>query len=200
MLEWHGLYILLLAQSGEQDDQALIKKRYELCKIYQSTLQSAAWTLAYLETNDAALQQIRADYFDNADHEEKEISAVLDALSAYGTTHTHQQSAIAEIYQIALKRFPEQLSKRIDDLQAWQQWQSADAVSSVFSQQQQEMSIEHISKVRAFLSAASEQSGSTELVDKPSSSIIWLCSIPLLLLAGLTFSKILKNSRASRGA
>jgi hypothetical protein len=198
MLEWHGLYILLLAQSGEQNDLSLIKKRYELCEIYQSTLQSSAWTLAYLETNDAALQQIRADYFDTADHEEKEISAVLDALSAYGITHTDAQQVIAEIYQVAIERFPTQLSKRIDDLQAWQQWQAGDTVSGVFSQQQQEMSIEHISKVRAFLSAASQQKSNAELPDEPSSTLLWLCSIPLLLLAFLTFSKMQKSHRATR--
>ena len=195
MLEWHGLYILLLAQSGEQDDLSLIKKRYELCELYHSSLQAAAWTLAYLETDDGALQQIQQDYFSNAEHKEEEVSAVLDALSAYGTTHTDIQPAIAEIYQVAIERFPAQLSKRIDDLQAWQQWQAGDTVSGVFSQQQQEMSIEHISKVRAFLSVASEQS-SAELIDEQSTALLWLCSIPLVLLGFLTFSKFRKCSGA----
>jgi hypothetical protein len=195
MLEWHGLYILLLAQSGEQDDLSLIKKRYELCELYHSSLQAAAWTLAYLETDDGALQQIQQDYFSNAEHKEEEVSAVLDALSAYGTTHTDIQPAIAEIYQVAIERFPTQLSKRIDDLQAWQQWQLTDAVADVFSQQQQEMSIEHISKVRAFLSAASERS-SAELIDEQSTALLWLCSIPLVLLGGLTYSKFRKCSGA----
>ena len=120
---------------------------------------------------------------------------MLAALSAYATIHTDKQPAIAEMYAVALKRFPEQLSKRIDDLQAWRQWQSAGTVSSVFAQQQQQMSIEHISKVRAFLSVASDQS-STELVGKPSSTLLWLCSIPLVLLCGLTYSKFRKSSEA----
>ena len=193
MLEWHGLYILLLAQSGEKNDQDLIGKRYKLNEVYSISLQAAAWTLAYLETDAGALQQIRTDYFDSADHEQEGVSAVLDALSAYATIHTDKQPAIAEMYAVALKRFPEQLSKRIDDLQAWQQWQLADAVAGVFSEQQQGMSIEHISKVRAFLNAASEQS-STELVDKPSSTLLWLCSVPLVMLGFLTFSKFRKCS------
>jgi len=195
MLEWHGLYILLLAQSGTEDDQALIKMRYQQSEHHSSALQAAAWTLAYLETDGGALQKIRQDYFSNAEHNEGEISAVLDALSAYGITHKDAQPAVAEMYRVGIERFPAELSKRIDDLQAWQQWQLEDAVRGVFGQQQQEMSIEHISKVRAFLSVAVEQS-SSEPTAKPSSSLLWLCSIPLLLLAGLTFSKFRKISGA----
>lgn len=196
MLEWHGLYILLLAQSGDADDVARIKKRYQQCELYHSSLQVAAWTLAYLETDEEAFQQIKRDYFENIDHEQKEVTAVLDALSAYGSTHPNQWGEIAELYQIAIDRFPKELATRIDDLAEWEQWQAAETVHRVLGDQQQEMSIEHISKVRAFLSDASksQQISTANEAKNMSGFPLWLCAIPLALIAGLTYSKIQKRA------
>lgn len=196
MLEWHGLYILLLAQSGEERDLALIKSRYQQCVIHQGVLQSAAWTLAYLETDKSALDEIKRDYFDNSEHTELEVDSILSSLSAFGEARNEMQPSIAEVYEVSLARFPSQLSKRIDDLYAWKQWQTAEAVKSAYMLEQEQMSVEHINKVRAFLGEASESYliEQEDVIEQKGGLPLWLCSLPLLLIAGLTYSKMQKLS------
>lgn len=128
MLEWHSLYILLLAQMADEQDKVGIQKRFEILAEYRLTTQLAAWTLAYLETGkSAALESITNSYFHAKDRSTEEIREVIGALGTYASVARKKE--IINIFISLLKEQPQLLPELFPWFNQWQAYESAEAIS-----------------------------------------------------------------------
>lgn len=92
-LEWRPLAILLLAQSGQASDTALIAKSFDACQRLSSTRNLAAWTAAYLEVRPTeAMDRIRIHYLQNSTRTPDELAAVHEAIGVHQKRSARQGS------------------------------------------------------------------------------------------------------------
>jgi hypothetical protein len=82
LVEWHSLYILMLAQSNEDVDRAYIRKNFESAAHHGTTTNLSAWATAYFETHpDVAIERIEHLYFKSDKRKLLELEEILRALS-----------------------------------------------------------------------------------------------------------------------
>jgi hypothetical protein len=108
-IQWRSLAILLLSQSADAQDRASIDKNFADCCEFSLTTNLAAWATAYIELNGAiAIERIEREYFANPGRSDKEVRAIVTALSLHSQDgHTQLREQIVRSYEIAMRNYPE---------------------------------------------------------------------------------------------
>ena len=160
-VEWHALYILLLAQSEHPDDRKLIENSFDASARYQSTLRLAAWATAMVEIHEeAAIVEVEKRYFRNASRKPEELKAVIQALSVQGTNgHTHLRERIVESYGVLLQHHPAMVPQIFGDLEAWKRPEFAGEVSSFLAGNPQGLDFKTMLRLRAYAKNARKSAG-----------------------------------------
>ena len=120
-IEWHSLYILLLAQSEDPRDRAYIAERFRSAREFSLSLNLAAWATAAIEIEGSrAIDTIEADYFRNPNRNAEELEAVALALSVQGNSRqTDLRDRIVASYATLISTHPSMTGKVALDLIAW---------------------------------------------------------------------------------
>ena len=107
-VEWHALYILLLAQSEDLRDRALVSESFRSTARFSTTTRLAAWATASIEIEGAtAIEFIEDEYFRNSKRGAAELQEIAKALSVHGTNgHTHLRDRIVAGYEVLLQQHP----------------------------------------------------------------------------------------------
>jgi hypothetical protein len=117
-IEWRPLAILMLSQSANAQDRESIDEHFANCCEFSLTTDLAAWATAYIELNGAtAIKRIDREYFANPGRSDKEVRAVVAALSLHGQDgHTHLRDQIVRSYEMAIRNHSvtsEQIAKEL---------------------------------------------------------------------------------------
>ena len=136
LYEWHALYILLLAQSGAEQDHKLIVERVRSAERIGTVLQLAAWATGWIEIGEeAALDFLHERYLKNPDRKAEELRPILVALSVHGSRgHTRLRDRIVEGYRSALENYPILAPQIVTDLFAWKRWDLAEPVAAIVNE------------------------------------------------------------------
>jgi hypothetical protein len=134
-VEWHPLYILLLAQSGHPNDKARIRQSMGSAARYATTLNLSAWAAALVEIDqEKGVQYLEENYLSHSGRSGEELRAVLAALSVQGTNGSAAlRDRIVSAYGIALERHPELAPTLVQDLLAWRRYDLTGRVAEVVS-------------------------------------------------------------------
>jgi hypothetical protein len=129
-VEWHALYILLLAQSEDPTDHEFITESFHSATHFHSTLQLAAWTTAFIELEGmAAIEFIEKEYFLKTSHSAKELVEIIRALSVHGTYASPAlRNRIVASYGTLLTLSPALTSQITEDLIAWERTEFAEEI------------------------------------------------------------------------
>lgn len=197
-LEWHALYILLLAGSDDEQDHEMIRKKMELATRFSFTVQLAAWTTAYLEIDqEEALSFIETHYLKNPQRTPKELKAIFQALSTHGSEgHQHLRNRIVENYRLLLKSAPQLADAIVTDLEMWERWDFAEPVSEMLPSV---TDMNQVLRLRAYLQKS--QPAEPPLPDSESSSSESWMKTAIALLIALPFFLLLSSKiRKARAA
>lgn len=120
-VEWHPLYILLLAQSDHEEDHAYIEKAVLNSARFGSSERLAAWATASIErSGEEGVAFLHRTYFENPNRSPAELKAVIQALSVHGTNgHTHLRDMIVAAYLDMLQVHPSMTPDVVQDAIAW---------------------------------------------------------------------------------
>ena len=158
-IEWHPLYILLLAQSDVPSDHALIADSFESAARFNSTMRLAAWATALIEIQDeAAVDEIEDRYFRNATRKPEELKAILQALSVHGTNgHTHLRDRIVSAYGTLLEHHPSMAPTIVGDLTAWKRRDLAKPMAAIVADPPSGLDFQALLKLRVYLRKSDER-------------------------------------------
>ena len=118
-IEWRALAILMLAQRATEQDRKYIEDSFDDCSKFSQTANLAAWATAYIELNGASaierIERIEREYLGNPRRSEKEVRAIVAALSLHGHDgRTDLRDQIRRSYDTAIRIHPavsEQIAK-----------------------------------------------------------------------------------------
>ena len=170
LFEWHALYILLLAQSGEEQDHKLIIERVRSAERFGTVLQLAAWATAWIEIDEeTALDFFHERYLKNPERKPDEVQAVHAALSVHGSNgHTHLRDRIVDGYRMILANHPTMASKIVTDLMAWKRWDLAETVAGIVEVPPSKLDRAALLQLRSYTRLAGE-AGSGDIRDRDGS-------------------------------
>lgn len=99
LIEFHSLYILMLAQSNDDKDKAYIRKSFESAARFGFIRNLSAWTTAFVETHPIeSIEMIEKLYFQSRTRSRKELEEVLKAISVLTTVEhpllAHRKAAL----------------------------------------------------------------------------------------------------------
>lgn len=191
MEEWHALYILLLAQQGGGAAAEFIKERFKICQEHHFNSNLAAWTLAFIEVENQALDLIEQFYIEQPGRGPREMAGVISALSTYAECQPECRDRVAALYLLALQTHSSLLLPIVNDLKRWQQWAAAEGLSEQVKEWKEELGAEDRSALHAYFSAAEDQ----QRVKKKGSSPVWMLGLLLIALLILYMSKRTKRDR-----
>lgn len=151
-IEWHPLYILLLAAKGDPADQGRIRDSFHSCARYSTSTTLQAWTAAYIETAGAeAIASVEELYFNRSDRTPEEIRAVLQALSVHGTTgHVHLRDRIVTSYSALLERYPQHAVDLLKDLRAWKRTELKPTIAAIVSNPPKSLEPQSLRQLRSY--------------------------------------------------
>lgn len=151
-IEWHPLYILILAAKDHPDDRELIRRSFQSGTEFSTTTTLGAWTTAYIEIAEAeAIAAVEKHYFRRGGRSPEELKAVLQALSVHGTTgHVHLRDRILQSYAVMLERYPERAADLIVDLKAWKRRDLSPAIAAIVSDPPSSMEPEALQQLRGY--------------------------------------------------
>lgn len=160
-VEWHPLYILLLARTGDPVDHQLIIDSFESAARFSSTLRLAAWATALIEIQEEeAILEIEKRYFRNTTRKPEELKAVLQALSVHGTNgHTHLRDSIVASYKVLLKHHPSMAPQVVRDLTAWKRTEFADEIAAYLAARPRNLDFQTTLRLRAYVRKAADVQG-----------------------------------------
>lgn len=189
LYEWHALYILLLAQSGEEQDHKLIVERVRSAERIGTVLQLAAWATGWIEIGkEAALDFLHERYLKNPDRPAEEVRPILAALSVHGSRgHTRLRDRIVEGYRSALENYPILAPQIVTDLFAWKRWDLAEPVAAIVNAPPPKLDRAALLQLRAYARQAEEHlvgasRGRGDADEKKGSVIILIVLGALILL------------------
>lgn len=131
-IEWHDLYILLLAQSDNASDHAYIEQSLRDAARFSTTYRLAAWATASIErSGEKTIDFLRREYFENANRKPEELKAVIQAFSVHGTNgHTDLRDRIVAAYKTLLEVHPAMTLYVVQDAIAWKRTEFTEAIES----------------------------------------------------------------------
>lgn len=159
LFEWHPLYILLLAQSGETQDRDLIREEVRAAERDGTVLQLAAWVTAWIEIDgETAVDFLEEHYLQDPTRKAEEIQAVLAACSVHGTWgHARLRGRFVTAYRSALRVHPSLAVSMVRDLVEWKRWDLGPAVATVVDTPPAELDRTTVLQLRSYLRQAGEQ-------------------------------------------
>ena len=185
LTDWHPLYILLLALSGEPEDLALISSKVRSAANTGLSLHLAAWVTAWIEVEpETALRFLNREYLSGSPRDPAESRAIFRALSVHGNRgHQHLRERITEAYRHILKQHPQMASEVVRDLMMWEQWGLADSLRSITKNPKSGLDQASLLQVAAYLRKAGDapETGRHDIQTKVHWSL--LLSVLLLLVA-----------------
>jgi hypothetical protein len=136
-LEWHALFILMLAQTRNALDRAYIAATFHTHQRLGMKTNLAAWATAYIELEEgSAIAVIEESYFRNTNRTKEELVEVMKALAVHSSDgHMHLRDRIAASYGVLLDAHPDMASYVAKDLLAWQRWDFTDVLSKILAAQ-----------------------------------------------------------------
>ena len=199
LTDWHPLYILLLALSGEPEDLALISSKVRSAANTGLSLHLAAWVTAWIEVEpETALRFLNREYLSGSPRDPAESRAIFRALSVHGNRgHQHLRERITEAYRHILNQHPQMASEVVRDLMMWEQWGLADSLRSITKNPKSGLDQASLLQVAAYLRKAGDapETGRHDIQTKVHWSL--LLSV-LLLLVGFPAGLSLYRWRAKR--
>ncbi len=167
-VEWHALYILLLAQSGDPEDRQFISEAFHSALRFKSTLSLGAWATAYIELEEEkAVEFIEAEYFRKEGHSPAALREVMMALSVHGSNgHTHLRDRIVASYKPLLAKYPAMTPNVAKDLIAWDRSELASEVASYVAAHQYELELQTALVLMAYGRKAQRDEGHAESLKK----------------------------------
>jgi hypothetical protein len=131
-LEWRSLAILILAQRDDENSRKLISKSFGNCAQFSLTTNLAAWATAYLEVHGSnGVDVVEREYLKNKDRSDKEIRAILTALSIHGQQdNAALRERIVTSYGSALENHPLTAGLIARDLTDWKEWRYRKEIAS----------------------------------------------------------------------
>ncbi len=156
-VEWHSLYILLLAQSSEEQDRQIIADRIRSAERFGISNQLAAWATAWIETEQGiALDFFEAHYFSEPSRSVEEMSSLLMALSVHGTNgHVHLRDRIIDGYRLILANHPSLAPHIVTDLTAWKRRDLAPELAAILTTPPPSFDLMATMQLRSYLSNVS---------------------------------------------
>ncbi len=155
-MEWHALYILLLAQSEEAEDRVLIESSMRSAARFGTTTRLAAWATAYIEQREAeAIDYIEGEYLSTKQRSKMELQEIAKALSVHGGSgHTHLRDRIVVSYRKLLAREPSMTPAIAADLIAWKRTELADEITAYAVANPRALDFQTTLKLRAYIRRA----------------------------------------------
>jgi hypothetical protein len=159
-VEWHPLYILLLAQSGQPEDAVRIRKSMESAARFGTTLNLSAWATALVEIDqEKGVQILEEDYLSRSERSVKELRAVCTALSVHGANGAEAlRNRIVNAYGLALESHPEMAPELVRDLLVWQRFDHTDRVAKAASARPPVFDFATLLRLRAYARRGTSQS------------------------------------------
>jgi len=132
-LEWHSLYILLLAQSSEKEDHERIRTEASNAAKSGYSSRLSAWTTAWIEIDqEKAIDFYTTHYLSNMQRSPEEVAAVIRAFSVHGTTDDKAlRERLIDGYRIVLDQRPVMAPIIAQDLVRWQQWDLVERIIAI---------------------------------------------------------------------
>jgi hypothetical protein len=129
-MEWHPLYILLLAQNPDAEDRATIVKSFRSAARFRTTTRLAAWATAYVEIEgEKAIAEIEQTFFKTGERSVEELREVAKALSVHGSNgDKNMRDRIVKAYEVLVANYPSLTPQVATDLIAWKRTELAEAV------------------------------------------------------------------------
>lgn len=158
LTDWHPLYILLLAQSGQAEDLTLISGKVRSAAETGLSLHLAAWVTGWLEIEpESAFQFLERDYLSGNPRDTAEIRAIFRALSVHGNRgHQYLRERIAKGYRAILHQQPQMAPGVANDLMNWQQWGLADSLRPITASPPPGMDQASLLQIHAYLRKAQD--------------------------------------------
>jgi hypothetical protein len=130
-VEWHPLYILLLAQEAEDQDRATIARSFRSATRFGITTRLAAWSTAYIEiAGEQAIDEIEQNILKNLTRTPEVLQEVTKALSIHGTYGSEKlRNRIVASYQTLVATHPEMICIVAKDLTTWKRPELHDEIS-----------------------------------------------------------------------
>jgi hypothetical protein len=131
--DWRPLAILMLADTGNDQDRQHISRSFDLAEAYQILGNLAAWATAYIEIEGAdAIDRIEDKYFREPDRTKAELTEITKALSVHGSDgHVELRDRIVDAYAVLLENDPSMVGYVARDLAAWQHWRLTEQIRAI---------------------------------------------------------------------
>ena len=151
-VEWHPLYILLLAQSQEARDHQRITDAFRAAARFGTTTRLAAWTTAYIEIGgEQAIAEVERQFFGDTGREEKELQEVVRALSVHGNTGAGSlRDRVVRAYGVLVANHPSLTPQVAKDLISWKRTELAAEVARYTASKPREIDFQTFLKLRAY--------------------------------------------------
>jgi len=131
-LEWRSLAILLLGESGQEQDQARVRETLAEKARLGSSTNLAAWATALVAVDGTAgIEQLASLYASNPRRSRDELDAVVQALSVHAKAAPELQGPVADAYRLMLEHHPAMAPAMVHDLIAWQRWDFAPRIREI---------------------------------------------------------------------
>ena len=151
-IEWHPLYILLLAAKNDPADHERIRKSFYSCARYSTATTLQAWAAAYIEIAGAeAIDSVEEHYFQRSDRTREEIRAVIQALSVHGSRgHVHLRDRIMASYAVLLKSYPQHAADLLKDLESWKRTDFRTTIAAIVSKPPKALEPQCLRQLRSY--------------------------------------------------
>lgn len=131
-LNWRSLAILMLGESGQEQDQARVRRTLADKARLGSGTNLAAWATALVAVDGiAGIEQLKSLYASTPGRSREELEAVLQALSAHANAGSELRGPVADAYRLMLERYPAMAPAMVHDLVAWQRWDFAEHIREI---------------------------------------------------------------------
>jgi hypothetical protein len=198
-IEWHALYILLLAKSGNSADQQFIRDQFESNARFSTALQTAAWTTAMIEIDGVkGVQRVSELYLENTKRTPQEFSAIHAALRVHGDQGKLEHlDLIVTAYGKLLEIHPEIAPELAEDLTRWRRFDHTEKLTAILGSRT--LDLVAVSKIRSHLRATTSgsiiASGPSKIRPSLNGGIFaFVCS---LLLIPLIFRYLARRNSAT---
>ena len=127
-MEWHNLFILMLGQSREPEDQNYIKNKVEYAARLGTTINLAAWLTAFMEAfPESGVEEVERMYLLSPGRTKGEIEQVMASMSVLGGAATDSfdpqafllRTRIVKSYEKLLTNYPGMAGGVARDLASW---------------------------------------------------------------------------------
>ncbi|MEZ5430158.1 MAG: hypothetical protein R3F31_03065 [Verrucomicrobiales bacterium] len=151
-VEWHPLYLLLLAQSGHPEDAARIRRSMESAARFAISLNLSAWSTALVEVDqEKGVQFLEENYLCQPSRSDGELRAIIAALSVQGSSGNDALlDRIVSAYGLTLKIHPELAPDLVKDLLAWRRYDLSERVADLASARPPAFDLTTLLKLRTY--------------------------------------------------